>query len=282
MRRLRAGWDAFWYAPQPAVRLDAFRQALLFSLALYMVAWWSHAGEWLTAAGFHPSPAADRVHAPQLPLLPPALVWPVGAALFAGLALAIVGWLRRPAVLVVLAVVIYVSEADPIATFTLNRVYVFSLVVLLLAPAPCPGGQDPKDTLQIGWPVRILQVSFVAHYFAAGVCKAVHGDWLVADDVLWVQVQGLYMTDAAAWLVRTLPAWAFTAQQHAALAFELLAPALLGVRRLRPIGMTVGIVMHLVIAVAMYQLIYFSLQMICFYALFVAPATLARWQRRLG
>lgn len=46
-----------------------------------------------------------------------------------------------------------------------------------------------------------------------------------------------------------------------ALGFELLAPVLLGVRRLRPIGIGIGVGLHVVVAITMYQLIYFSLQM---------------------
>ena len=84
-----------------------------------------------------------------------------------------------------------------------------------------------------------------------------------------MQIRGLYMTDAAAWMVRTLPTWTFTVQQHIALGFELLAPVLLGVRRLRPLGFLIGVGMHLLVALTMYQLIYFSLQMIAFYAVFI-------------
>ena len=129
------------------------------------------------------------------------------------------------------------------------------------------------------WPIRVLQLSLLLHYAASGLCKSMYGDWLKYHDVLWMQIQGLYMTDAAAWMVRNLPAWTFTVQQHMALGFELLAPVLLGVRRLRWLGFLLGIGMHLLVALTMYQLIYFSLQMIAFYAVFLDPA----WaQRQLG
>lgn len=273
LRALRARWDAHWYAPVPADRLDAFRQALLYSLVLYLVARFTHATEWLTAIGFHPSVAADRTHAPILPLLPPGMTVAFAALTFTALALAIFTRsprLRRPALAITLAAVIYVSLADPISAFTLNRLYVFTLLVLILTPAGA--------TIS-AWPIRMLQWTLVTHYFASGLCKSLHGDWLQYSDVLWMQIQGLYMTDAAAWLVRTLPNWAFPVQQHLALGFELLAPLLLGVRRLRPLGIVTGIGLHLVVAITMYQLIYFSLQMIAFYTLFIDPGTLARWRR---
>jgi len=272
LRRLRSRWDAHWYGPLPAVRLDAFRQALLLGLALYLVARLGHAAEWLTAAGFHPSAAADRTHAAILPLLPARMTTAFGVVTLAALALAILGRMRRVALCVTLAAVIYVSLVDPISAFTLNRLYVFTLLVLILAPA---------DTSIPAWPVRMLQWTLLTHYFASGLCKALHGDWLKYQDVLWMQIQGLYMTDAAAWLVRTLPSWAFPVQQHLALGFELLAPVLLGFRRLRPIGIVIGVVLHLIVAITMYQLIYFSLQMIAFYALFLDADTLTRARRGL-
>lgn len=272
-------WDRFWYGEVAAIRLDAFRQALLFTLVFYMLARWMYASEWLTELGFHPSPAADHDDSPQLPLLPPALLPAFGALLFGSMALVIFGWLRRAATWLTLALVFYVGAADPVAEFTLNRLYVFALLVLALSPRPWLSGQV---MVLRAWPLRVLQLSLLVHYLAAGLCKALHGDWLRADDVLWMQIQGLYMTDAAAWLARVLPTWAFTAQQHAALAFELLAPLLIGLRRLRPLGLLIGVCMHLVIAVTMNQLIYFSLQMVAFYVVFLDAATLERWRRRLG
>lgn len=271
-------WDRFWYAEVAATRLDAFRQALLFSLVLYMLARWMHAEEWLTAQGFHPSPAADLRYASVVPLLPPALLPAFGALLFGSMALVIFGWLRRPATWLTLALVTYVSLADPVSAFTLNRLYVLTLLVLALAPETCPSGQGP---VMPAWPLRVLQLGLLVHYLAAGLCKALQGDWLRGHDVLWMQIQGLYMTDAAAWLVRTLPPWAFAVQQHAALGFELLAPLLLGVKRLRPAGLVIGVVMHVIIAVTMKDLIYFTLQMLCFYLLFIDAATIDRWRRRL-
>lgn len=276
MRRLAERWDEFWYAPMPAIRLAAFRQALLYTLALYMLARWMYAAEWLTDAGFHPSRAADGINAPQLPLVPAQLLPLLGLGLFGSIALAIFGWLRRPATLVALLLVTYVSLVDPISAFTLNRLYMVTLLLLVLAPAP-----DADDTMP-AWPVRVLQLTLVVHYATSGVCKSLRGDWLTHNDVLWAQLQNIYMTDAAALFVRLTPTWAMTLLQHTALGFELLAPLLLGVRRLRPYGLVLGLGLHIVVAVTMYQLIYFSAQMMCFYLLFLDPGTLQRWRVRLG
>lgn len=272
MNRLYARWLTFWYAPVPASRLELFRLGLLATLAYYLAARFTHVREWLSDIGFHPSELADRTHAPGVPLLPESLLIPFALLTFTSLALAALGPLRRPATAVLLACVVYVSLADPISAFTLNRLYIFTLLLLLVAPS---GRSIPA------WPIRVLQLTLLLHYAASGICKAAYGDWLKYDDVLWMQIQGLYMTDAAAWMVRTLPAWAFTLQQHTALGFELLAPILIGVRKLRWLGFILGIGMHLLVALTMYQLIYFSLQMIAFYCVFVDPAWATRQLDRL-
>lgn len=279
LARLGARWREFWYAPIDPVRLDAFRQAFTYTLVFYTLGWFQHAEEWLTAEGFHPSPAADPRYAPHVPLLPTGAVSGFFAVYFAAMAAVIFGWARRAATWVVLAGITYVSIADPIAAFTLNRLYVFGFLVLALAPGPTGQGDAARIP---AWPVRVLQVSLLLHYFVAGVCKALFGDWLGHDDVLFVQVQGMYRTEAAVWLLDRLPAWAWTALQHATLAFESGAPLLFLVRRLRPLAFVVGIGMHLVVALTMYQLIYFSAQMIAFYVVFVDAALLRRLQARLG
>jgi len=273
--RLAERWDQFWYGSVSTIRLDAFRQGLLFMLAIYMLARWMHVEEWLTVAGYHPSRAADRINTPQLPLLPPALLPAFGVLLFGSIIMAIFGWLRRAATLVALLLVVYVTLADPISAFTLNRLFIFSLLVLVLTPTPDQDGKIPA------WPMRVLQLTLIVHYTGSGVCKSLRGDWLTSTDVLWAQLQNIYMTDAAAAFVRITPMWAMTLLQHVALGFELLAPLLFAPRRLRPIGLVIGLGMHVMIAVTMNQLFYFSAQMLCFYLLFLDPETLQRWRARL-
>ncbi len=104
------------------------------------------------------------------------------------------------------------------------------------------------------------------------------GDWLTHGDVLYTQVQGIFRTEVAAWMLRTLPVWAWTAMQWAALLFELEAPVLFTVRKLRPIAFVLGMGMHLMIALTMNHLIQFACVMWSFYALFI---TSDEW-RRIG
>jgi hypothetical protein len=185
-----------------------------------------------------------------------------------------VGFARKVVVWILLAIMSYTLFVDPISAFTINRLFVIGLIILAVAPEPDPREAEPT---QVAWPTRMLQLTVVGQYFASGLCKSINGDWWGGEDILWVQVQGIYMTDAAAWMVRTLPDWSWRVQQELALWFELLAPVLFGVKRLRPIAFVLGLGLHFVVALTMDQLIYFSLQMACFYLLFVPP----EWARRV-
>ena len=152
---------------------------------------------------------------------------------------------------------------------TLNKLYVGVFGVLLFSPRLSRGSINAQRTVAV-ITVWAIQATFVSMYYAAGLAKAFKGDWLTHHDTLYTQIQGVYRTDLAAWLLSTLPVWCWTAMQWVTLAFELEAPVLFAVRKLRPIAFTVGLGFHLMIALMMKDLIYFSLQMWSFYALFIS------------
>lgn len=286
IERARAAWDGFWYGEVESIRLEALRQGLGYCLLAYMLLRSQYATEWLTAQGFHPSLAADPNNAPHLPLMSPSLLWPAGILFFGSMAAWLFGWLRPVSTWIVWLGLVYVTQVDGISAFTLNRLFIITLLILALAPGPEPPaeGTEPDEgapQMERAWPLRMIQVLLAVHYLAAGLCKVFHGDWATDTDVLWMQVQGLYMTDAAAWLVRTLPTWSWTAMQHTALGFELMAPLLFAFRRLRPIAFIVGAGFHLIVALTMYQLIYFSAQMLAMYIAFVPPGWLRAVASRL-
>lgn len=272
------------FGPVDGVRLVVFRLAFAYSLVIYMLFRWRHAGEWLTAQGYHPSGAATGGFQQPVPLLPEALLWPFGAAYFAAIAALIVGVRPRVTIWLVLAGTAYVTLADRLAAFTINKLFVAGLLILALAPPVSE--QDGKLVLRSAWPLRALQATFVLQMFGAGVCKLRFGDWVARSDTLWHQVQLAFMTDIAAWMVRELPMWVWAVLQYLALGFELAAPLLFMVRRLRPLGYLLGFGMLATIALTMYELIFFALQIATFFLLFVEPARIYRWRaaalRRLG
>ena len=197
-------------------------------------------------------------------------------ATFGAGALLIANVWRRLALIVLFLCALYAQRVDYMAAFTLSKLYVGIYALMALAPGMVRDAATGRP-VQSAALLRVIQCTLILQYLAAGLAKA-EGDWFQYNDVLWSQVQGVYRTNAAAFALRHLPKWVWTAQQHVSLAFELTAPLMFTIRRLRPVALAVGIGFHLMIALMMKDLIFFILQMWAFYALFV---TSGEW-RRMG
>lgn len=273
---------AWALGPTPAIRLESFRWTLTLALLVYTLAWTMHASEWLSPAGYHISPAASRGLQLPVPLLGPVAL-PVFLVLYIGSMVAILLDLRpRAFSYLVFAGLLYVTAADRLGSFSMNKLALVSYLVLLLAPWPARTRDQPDSPalLASAWPLRILQATLLLQYFGAGICK-LRGDWLHSSNILWLQAQDIYMTELSAWMIRELPTWLWAGLQHGALAFELLAPILFGVRRLRPLAFAWGLAMHLGIALMMYRVGFFSFSVVAYYVLFADDERLLGLRRRL-
>ncbi len=266
--------------PADPARLRFFEAAFALSFACYMVSRFLHAEEWLTAAGFHYT--AENYYTgegPPFPLLPLWAANLLGLGLFLAVAALVMGLWRRAMLWAILAVAVYVNYADTAAAAALNRIYIVVFAMLATAPAPVrlPDGQM-RQTIA---PVRIIQAFVCVFYVGAGLSKAWHGSWLSHGDAVWHNIQGVYRTDFAAWCLAHLPMVVFYVFHWGALIFELGAPLLLGVRKLRVIGVPLGLVLHLSIALMFSTIVWFSLQMACFYILFIPEAFWRRMRVRI-
>jgi hypothetical protein len=281
----------FWFKPIDPIRLEMFEKVFTFSFLVYMIERYTYAYEWLTDYGFHFTPEMNLWWQPTpLPTLPEWMVIPFGFILFGGILGLLLGWQRRFFAWYVFGLSVYVQLIDLRSAFTLNKLYIVGFLVLALAPyGRVYGTKDAPRRLHSAWPVRVLQGTILIQYMTAGWCKVFHGDWLERTDILWSQVQGIYCTDFCAWLLRILPEWAWSVQMYAALVFECFAPILIGVKRLRIfgvplryIGLVWGLGFQTIIALTMHDLIYFSLQLVSYYVLFLEPETLyavqAKWR----
>ncbi len=261
-----------WYRPVHPGRVRRFEQAFVVSFLLYMAERFRYAGEWLTSEGFHLTAATKSWYqVTPFPLLSEWMVPVFGAILFgAGIAV-IFGFQRRVCTGILLLCAIYAQNVDLPSAFTLNKFYILVFAVLATQPSAAVYSDDAGRPVlrQSGWALRTLQTTLIVQYLGAGICKVAYGDWLVHSDVLWTHVQGIYRTDIAAWMLRVLPKWTWTVQMLAALAFETVGPFLFIFRRTRLLAIIWGVLFQLLIAVTMHQLIYFSLQLMVFYILFL-------------
>ncbi len=211
------------------------------------------------------------------PLLGPSGVACLAAVMLIGSVGVFTNRLRRLALVCLFGSALYVQMADIHSAYTLNKLFVVVYFILLITPGYYRDSVSGKLMVAaVG--LRIIQATLILQYFSAGVSKAFVGDWLTHGDVLYTQVQGIFRTETAAWMLRTLPIWAWTVMQWVALIFELEAPVLFTLRKMRPVAFVLGMGMHLMIALTMNHLIQFACVMWSFYALFV---TSDEW-RRIG
>lgn len=264
------------------IHLDVYRRCLTIAFLVYMTYLFTHASEWLTDDGFHVTLETQLRHAAKpWPTLPSSMV-PVFAMVLYGAGIClIVGRFTRPALWIALVCAIYVQRVDSLTAFAMNKLVILGFAIMALAPPPrevkLANGQTA--VLQSAWPVRILQATLMIIYFTSAVSKGFLGDWLSHSDVVWTVIQGTFRTDLSALLLRMLPKWCFTLPMIFVLAFEFLAPVLLGDKRLRPWGVAAGVLLHVGLASMMSTVFFFSLLMITYYVLFLPASTLHQVQK---
>lgn len=268
-RALARRLAAFWLEPQNALRMRIFECLFTLTFLMWMGRCFLTWQEWLTPEGFHlTKDELNSIGYPDpWPLLKPWQVPLFSLAIFGSGTLLMLNQWRRFALVMLFATALYAQRVDYMAAFTLNKLYVGVYALMALAPSMHQDANTGR-MMQSAALLRVIQATLILQYFAAGLAKA-DGDWLKYDDVLWSQVQGVYRTEFAAFALRHLPKWAWTFQQHLALGFELAAPLLFTIRRLRPAAFVFGIGFHLMIALMMKDLVFFSAQMWTFYALFL-------------
>lgn len=249
-------WNAFWFRLIPRRPYSHFQIVHGLSLGAYLAAWWWHATEWITTAGFH---FPDEI----LPPLSPGMLPFFGMLQFGALALFVIGCAPRTTAAVSWLCLLYVTLVNRPAAYSLNSIYLFTFAII------ASFHYAKSSRLIQAAPIRLLQLAMVTIYFSAGWHKIVYGDWLSHSDVLALSLNGISRTPFASWALGNLPGSLWSAAQIMVLVFELCSPILFSSRKLRPFAIAFGCVFHLGIALFMRQFIFFSLQMMSFYILFL-------------
>ncbi len=262
-----------WFEPTSPARWRLFERAFALTYIIYVADWSQWATEWLTNVGFHPTASMiSSVYPPPITPMDPTYLPFFLIIVFAAPTFVIFGIFKRISLFVCCLCTIYIQLVDLNAAFTLTKLYIVFFFLQSIAPSPkwvfLPGKEEPVLRVS-SWPIRIIQTTLCIQYCTAGTCKMFHGDWLKVSDILYGHSVGLYRNQIATYAIHYLPRPAWVVQSAMALMFEALAPLLFIIRRLRPIGIVVGVGMHIVIAVLMKDLLLFSAQMIAFYVLFL-------------
>ena len=273
----RAGAIAF--APQAFVRLRFLRVWLPLAILGFLSSRILHAAEWLSAAGFQVPDLGRRDWRQPLYLapLPVWAAWGLCAVLaLSGLALS-AGVKPRISALLFALGLFYVTLADRLEAFTVNKLG--SVLALALFLVPTVWRADPADRASAGatpgeravnrvpadakvtWGnVRFFQLLVVILYCASGICKW-KGDWLTHPYVLWTHMQDSYQTPFSYHVAALMPLAAWRPLQYVVLGFEVLAPLWLLLPWTRLPALCLGLGIHAFIGLGFGPVVWFVILM---------------------
>ena len=268
-----SGQAAGFTAPQPIERLEFVRILAPIAILGFLASRFVHVEHWLTTVGFVvPERAVSDYRQPlYLPPLPVWLAFLVAVATVISGLMTSLGCRTRQASGVFAALLAYLALADRLEAFTVNKLGTAVAVALFVSPAGARFGLDAwlrgrqqsnvQASTHVHWGnVRFFQMLLAFMYLASGIAKS-KGDWLSNPNVIWSHLHDSYQTGFTYFLASTVPAAGFTLFQYLTLAYELGAPIWFGVRRLRLVGLALGLGMHASIGLMFGPVVWFSLLM---------------------
>ncbi|MAA79315.1 MAG: hypothetical protein CL916_08645 [Deltaproteobacteria bacterium] len=291
----------FWFTDQDAIHVRAFEVVITFCMIYYFSFFLLTPRYWLTEVGHHVSERATLSHyLPPPVLVPESWVWFVVPAFYACTIAYPSGYARRILAWLLFSLAVYIQAMDQPSSFTINRMFIISFLILALQP---PNREEGGKKWIEGWVPRFFQATLVLQYSTAGVCKMVSGDWLVSPikkalsgdftdfwetaannplylinivepDTVWSQSQGHYKNIFSAYAVNYMPLPLWWCLAAATMIFETGAIFLFTWKKTRVPIVIFGVVFHLGIAILMKDLIFFSVQMITAYVFFVPSSWL--------
>jgi hypothetical protein len=257
-------------APQPMARLAFIRILVPLAILGYLSLRMMHSADWLSVEGFSvPFRGQYDWRKPfHIDPLPVWAAWSVSAILLvSGLALSF-GFLTRYSGGIFGAALIYVTLADRLASFTVNKLGVVLIVALCFTPCHQAWSLDARlsrkgkavPTLATWGNVRFFQILLVLMYCMTGVAKW-KGEWLSEPMLLWTHLHGSYQTGAGYLMARNLPMEIWPFLRWVVLAFELLAPLWFLMPWTRLPALYIGLGMHFFIGLMFGPVVWFALLM---------------------
>ena len=274
----------FWFKPINYFSFKLFRIAFAFVFILYLCKHLFSIEEWFTETGFHiNSNTKNWYHTDPFPLLSSNLAYALFFSLILSSVFLIFNKYSKVNSFILLIGNIYIQNVDPFNSFTLNKIFIITFLVIFLSPYPSNFFlKNKRVSIMSIWPIRILQINLVLIYFTSGLCKVLNGDWLIYSDIIWAQNQGINRTAISAFMLRNLPISYWRIMTFVVLGFELFSPILLFSKKIKPYYLIFGILFHISIALMMYQLFFFSIQMISFYIVFLNNDSISKLSDKLN
>jgi hypothetical protein len=264
--------DAFT-SPQPIERLEFVRSLAPLAILGFLSSRLVYVQYWITDVGFVvPQQAAGDYRQPLY--IPPAPVWLAVmvalATIVSGVATS-VGYRPRWSSGIFAVLLAYLALADRLEAFTVNKLGTVIALALFATPTGARYGieallrrrQQPEalEPTHVTWGnIRFFQALLVFMYLGSGIAK-VRGGWLTNPHVIWSHLHDSYQTAFTYFMVRTVPAFGWSAFQYLTLAYEVGAPLWFAMRRTRVPALVVGLGMHATIGLMFGPVVWFSLLM---------------------
>ena len=298
----------FWFRDQDAIHVRAFESVITICMISYFSFFLLTPRYWLTDVGHHVSEKATLSH-----YLPPPVLAPdswmfviVPAFYFCTIAF-LFGYGKRVLSWVIFVIAVYVQAMDQPSSFTINRMFIISFLILALQP---PNREEGGKKWVEGWVPRFFQATLLIQYSTAGVCKMISGNWLVSPlqkllagdtsefwefaannpmyllnivepDIVWGQSQGHYKNIISAFAVNYMPLPLWWVLSFSSLVFEFGAIFFFTWKKTRVPIVIFGVIFHFSIAILMKDLVFFSLQMVTAYVFFVPSNWLHKLKDKL-
>ncbi len=271
-RNAHDAWNRFWFTAADPAPLGIIRLWLGAILVYAHIVWGLRFDEFLGNHGWIDIDTLRLMHRDSDSLtfwkiVPESLQWPVHLA---SVAVLICFWLglftRWTAWLSVLIVMSYTNR-NPVAAFGLDQI--FSILVLYLAIGPSGAtwsvdalmkrssrGADEwqndsalsrrmpeRRSVSANLALRLIQLHLCLIYFYSGAAKLQGVTWWTGEALWNVIANREYQTTDLTWLAHHTHVIELVA--HLTVFWELTFSALVWVRPLRPLVLTIGVLMHL-------------------------------------
>lgn len=287
MTRLFRAWDRFWFAPIDPLPAAVFRVTLGTLIVLDLLA-------------AHPNwdrfYAADGMLSLVDPTVPPvpqgwwsAFWWsegwlPVRAYWWLGMVAALaftLGWHTRLATILLFVVVASCVRRTPVAVNGEDLVFRMLLFYACFTDLGLTFSLDARRrgglpaTLPPRWPIRLMQVNLALIYLISQPYKlASDPAWLDGDAMYYVMVNRTW--SRFPWPSLYYSQWIAEVSTYGSLVVELALPILVWIPLFQPWVVVATAALHVVIAVELQSVAFFSLAMVAGLAVFLTAADLQR------
>jgi hypothetical protein len=289
LRSFVSGWNRFWFAdhdPRPAA---AFRWTMGSLCTLMFVALWPQWDRFFAADGIISlnEPGWDN---PRVDCVWGAFHWtegliPIGAWWFVGLALSVlftVGLRTRWATVGLLLVIDAMLRRNPYVVNGEDLVMRMCLLYCVFVDLGAVWSVDawlrrragtPARTALFGWPLRMLQINVALIYAISLPYKFVQDPgWITGDAVHWTVASDMWGPGTCAWITLAWNGWIRKAMTFGAVLVEGAFPLAVWFARTRRWTIAGVVTLHVSIAVLIPNVTFFTLSMVCAFAVFLTGA----------